>query len=252
MTARLAQIWRHPIKAHGREGLSAVTLQAGRCLPWDRAWAVAHEDSKADGSEWVPCANFSRGAKAPQLNAISAKLDEDSGRITLFHPHHPTATDISFTPDTEADRFLEWVKPLMPEDRAPSARMLRVPDRGMTDSDFPSISILGLSSLHALGEKLGQPKLSALRFRGNFWLEGTAPFEEFDWIGRDLKIGRARLRVRERITRCRATEVNPETGARDADTLRGLEENWGHRDLGIYAEVIEGGLVELNDRVTLL
>lgn len=251
MTPYLAQIWRHPIKAHGREALSAVTLEAGRCLPWDRTWAVAHEASQADGSEWVPCANFSRGAKAPQLNAISAKLDEDSQRVTLFHPHHPDTTDISFDPDTEAARFLDWVRPLMPTDRAPSTRILRVPGRGMTDSDFPSISILGLSSLRALGQKLGQPDLSPLRFRGNLWIEGTAPWEEFDWIGREVKIGGAVLRVRERITRCRATEVNPETGHRDAATLQALEEGWDHRDLGVYAEVIEGGLIELNDRVTL-
>ena len=36
MTATLARIVRHPVKAHGREELDAVTLAAGRCLPWDR------------------------------------------------------------------------------------------------------------------------------------------------------------------------------------------------------------------------
>jgi uncharacterized protein YcbX len=40
MTARLAQIWRHPIKGHGRETLERVTLSAGSTLPFDRAWAV--------------------------------------------------------------------------------------------------------------------------------------------------------------------------------------------------------------------
>lgn len=247
MTAHIAHIWRHPIKAHGREALSAVTLEAGRCMPWDRTWAVAHEAAKTDGQEWAPCANFSRGAKAPQLNAIDARLNEARQEITLFHPQ---ANAITFCPETEDQRFLDWVKPLMPEDRAASARIVRAPGRGMTDSDFPSISLLGLASLRALGQQLGQPDLSPLRFRGNLWIAGLAPWEEFDWIGRELKIGGAVLKVRERITRCRATEVNPETGRRDADTLRALEEGWDHRDLGVYAEVIEGGLVELNDEVT--
>jgi uncharacterized protein YcbX len=48
MTARLAQIWRHPIKGHGREALPAVTLSAGATLPFDRAWAVAHEAARLE------------------------------------------------------------------------------------------------------------------------------------------------------------------------------------------------------------
>ena len=43
---RLASIWRHPVKAVGREGLETVALTAGRCLPDDRRWAVTHEDTR--------------------------------------------------------------------------------------------------------------------------------------------------------------------------------------------------------------
>ncbi|ARE40933.1 MOSC domain protein [Rhodovulum sp. P5] len=248
MTARLAQIWRHPIKGHGAEALEAVTLETGRTLPWDRAWAVAHEAAKTDGTDWAPCANFSRGAKAPELMAIMARLDEAAETVTLTHPDRPA---ITFAPDREADRFLDWVAPLMPADRAASARIVRVPGRGMTDSAFPSVSILGLASLKALSDAIGQD-LSPLRFRGNFWLEGTAPWEEFDWIGRRLRLGEAELEVRERIGRCLATGVNPDTGKRDADTLGALKQRWGHTDLGVYAEVVAGGRVALGDTLTVL
>ena len=57
------------------------------------------------------------------------------------------------------------------------------------------------------------------RFRGNVWLDGLEPWAEFDLVGRDIRVGAATLRVRERITRCKATTVNPETGRIDADTL---------------------------------
>jgi len=70
--ATLAAIWRHPIKAHGREEMQAAELTPGQTLPGDRAWAVAHEAANADGSAWARCANFSRGAKATTLQAISA------------------------------------------------------------------------------------------------------------------------------------------------------------------------------------
>jgi len=74
MTGAITSIWRHPIKSHGRESLDDVTLIPGQTMPGDRVWAVAHEASKADGSECVPCANFSRGAKAPQLEVVRLVL----------------------------------------------------------------------------------------------------------------------------------------------------------------------------------
>ena len=73
---RVTDIFRHPLKSHGREALKEVTLSQGAAMPWDRRWAVAHEASKADGSGWASCANFSRGSKAPLLMAITARLNE--------------------------------------------------------------------------------------------------------------------------------------------------------------------------------
>ncbi|NOD98537.1 MOSC domain-containing protein [Ruegeria sp. HKCCD6228] len=245
MSGTVSSLWRHPIKSHGREALSQVTLIPGQTMPGDRVWAVAHEAAKTDGSEWAPCFNFSRGSKAPQLMAISAELQGD--RVTLRHPQRP---DLSFAPDTEQEAFLDWVKPLMPADRAASARIVRIPGRGMTDSDFPSISLCNMASHRAVEQKLGQT-LSIVRWRGNIWFEGLPLWDEFDWLGRDVRIGEAVLRVRERITRCMATTANPETGERDADTLRALN-SWDHQDFGVYAEVVQGGEIRVNDEVQVL
>ena len=45
--------------------------------------------------------------------------------------------------------------------------------------------------------------------------------------------------------------VDVETGRVDADTLGALEAGWGHRDFGVYAVVLEGGEIALNDEVAL-
>ncbi|CAD0185850.1 putative Fe-S protein [Ruegeria sp. THAF57] len=245
MSAEVTSLWRHPIKSHGHEAVETVTLNPGQTMPGDRVWAIAHEASKADGSEWVPCANFSRGAKAPQLMAITAKLSGDT--VALSHPQRP---DLSFQPDTEQDAFLDWVKPLMPADRAASARIVRVPGRGMTDSDFPSVSLCNMASHRAVEQKLGKD-LSIRRWRGNIWFNGLPLWEEFEWLGREVQIGQAVLHVRERITRCLATTANPDTGERDADTLAALN-SWDHQDFGVYAEVIRGGEVKSGDTVQVL
>ncbi|CUH42313.1 MOSC domain-containing protein [Ruegeria atlantica] len=242
MNAEVTHIWRHPIKSHGREALQTVSVTPGQTMPGDRVWAVAHEASKADGSQWVPCANFSRGAKAPQLMAISAQLNGDT--ITLTHPDRP---DLTFNPDGEQQVFLDWVQPLMPADRAASARIIRVPGRGMTDSDYPSISLCNMASHRAVEQKLGRD-LSIQRWRGNIWFDGLPLWEEFDWLDREVQIGEAVFHVKERIQRCLATTANPNTGVRDADTL-GTLNSWGHQDFGVYAEVVRGGAISVGDKV---
>ena len=248
MTRPLTHIWRHPIKSHGVEALTSVALTAGKTMPWDRAWAVVHELSKVDGSEWVPCGNFSRGAKAPSLMAIKATLHEDDNTITLTHPEQP---EITFDPDTESDRFLEWVRPIMPTDRTVSANLVRAAERGMTDTDFPSISINSHATNNAVGAKLGYEP-SPLRWRGNLWFDSITPWEEFDWIGKRVRIGEAEFDIKERITRCLATTANPTTGKRDADTLGALKENWDHADFGVYGVVVKSGQINIGDEVEVL
>ncbi|MBM9596433.1 MOSC domain-containing protein [Roseitranquillus sediminis] len=246
MISRVASIWRHPIKAHGRERLERVRLSPGTTMPGDRIWAVAHEASKAASGAWSPCVNFTRGAKAPQLMAVTAETLED-GQITVRHPDLP---DLTFDPDTDGAAFVDWTRPLIPADRAAPAHLIRAGTDGMTDSDFPTISIVGLGSHAAVERQVGHA-LSTERWRANLIFDELSEWAEFDWIGRTLRIGEVELKVRERITRCLATAANPATGIRDADTLGALEAGWGHRDFGVYAVVTRGGEIAEGDEVRL-
>ncbi|UWR31651.1 MOSC domain-containing protein [Sulfitobacter sp. W002] len=238
---------RHPLKAHGRETVERVTLRAGQSMPYDRLWAVAHDASKAAPGDWARCLNFTRGASSPQLQAITAKLDETTEKLTL---RHPTRGEITFHPDREQAAFLDWVRPLVAEGRAAPADILRLDGRGYTDSAEPTLSLNSLAS-HAAVEALAGSPLQTARWRGNIWFDGAAPWDEFEWIGRDLKIGEARLHVSKRITRCLATTVNTDTGARDLDTLAALDQ-LGHRDFGVTLTVTTGGEIAVGDELELI
>ena len=241
----VAAIWRHPIKAHGREALDAFEIAAGGTIPFDREWAVAHEGAEIDGNGWARCANFNRGAKNPALMAITARITEDG--VVLSHPDRP---DLAFDPDADNRPFLDWIAPLTDPSRAMPSHIVRARDRGYTDSPFPSISLHTTASLAALEVRMGRP-LSPNRFRGNLWIDGTKPWAEFAWIGRDLRIGTATFRAEERIGRCRATMADPATGRTDADTLGALEAGWGHRDFGIYLTCTASGRVAVGDALAL-
>ncbi|MBC6438122.1 MAG: MOSC domain-containing protein [Rhodobacteraceae bacterium] len=247
MSVTLFQIWRHPIKGIGVEALDTVGLKVDRPLPLDRAWAVLEEGGEATEG-WRPCRNFLRGAKGPALMAVTARVEEE-----MVHLSHPNRPDLAINPDAAeaALPLFDWLAPIYPKDRRPAAALVKAPGIGLADANFASVSILNCASLCALSRKLGR-NLDPRRFRGNLWLEGLAPWEEFDLVGKRLRIGVAELELVEPISRCRATEASPETGCRDTATLQALEDGWGHTRFGAYAMVRRGGKIGVGDRVLIV
>ena len=151
----------------------------------------------------------------------------------------------------DAQKLLDWTRPLISENRPAPKEIRRAGSRGMTDSNFASVSIMSLATLRAVSGRAGRD-LSPLRFRGNLWIDGElAPFEEFEWVGKTLTLGRTTLKVIEPITRCRATMANPDTGVVDTDTLDILDSAWNHQQFGINVEVIESGDVSVGDGLAI-
>lgn len=252
MSAYLAEIWRHPIKSCGRETLTRVLLTENRTLPWDRRWAIAHEASQYDPEhpEWVACANFARAAKSPAMQAITARCNLAYGTVTLSHPKLP---DLTIDPDNPADgaTLIQWIMPISAGNRALPANVVRNGLRGMTDTDFPSISIVNLGSHREVEDRLGRI-VSPLRWRANLILDGLDPWTERDWVGKRIRVGLAELEVRENITRCLATSTSVSTGERDTDTLGALEAGWGHQEFGLYAVVTKTGDINQADKVEVV
>ena len=244
----VAELWRHPIKSHGREALNSVTFSKGKCMPWDRHWAVTHDATKFDGTGWAHCRNFMIGARTPALAGIWAEFDEATETITL---RHQEIGSVTFRPDEDDAGFLEWVAPLCPPNRADPKAIVRAEGRGMTDSAFASVSIMNLASHDAVEAAIGH-SLSKERWRANIWLKDVPAWDELDWIGKTVRIGGADFEIVEPCVRCMLTAANPITGIRDADTLGTLQNNFGHKHFGVYAIALKDGPVAIGDQAEVL
>lgn len=244
---RLVRLCRHPIKAIGYEDCAEMALAEGAPPPHDRLWAVAHAGTgpeKLDGS-WISKHHFLRGVSSAPLMAVRAQLSADGETLGLAHPDRPP---LRLRPDESAGAaaLLDWLKPLWPEGRPAAAGLVRARSGGaFGDKAEPYFSIINLASQRALAKAMGLPGLAAddaaHRWRANLWLDGLPPFAEFALLGSEITIGPVRLTVAARITRCRATCGNPETGEADIDTLAGLQAAFGHQDFGVYARVTRAG-----------
>ena len=245
MTATVASLWRHPIKAIGRESVDRVSVTAGQTMPGDRLWAVAHEASKAVDGEWARCSGFIRAASSPALMAVEARREGE-----MLHLTHPDQPSISIHPETDGAALVEWLRPLVAEGRAAPVRLVRAAQgHGMTDTPDPSITLGNLTSHRIVEARLGR-ELSIHRWRCNIWVDGLAPWEEFDLMGKRFRIGTAEVEAYARISRCEATSANPQTGRRDADLLSILD-GYDHRDFTIGLKVITNGEIALGDAVDL-
>jgi uncharacterized protein YcbX len=111
------------------------------------------------------------------------------------------------------------------------------------------VSLINHASIAAL-ERAMDAAIDPLRFRANFYFDGAAAWRERDWIGAEIALGTARLRVVSPITRCAATQVNLDTAQRDLDIPAALARNFGHINMGIYAEVISAGDIALGDALS--
>lgn len=243
MAAQLDRIYRHPVKGIGAEALQTATLTPDGALKGDRAWALLNANAP-DSDGWQPRRNFLQVASGPGLAGVRAATE--GGGIRLSHADLP---DLVVSGPEDGAALGAWVAPLWPEDRPGPTRLVRAPGHGMTDMPDPFVSLGNLSSLRALSQK-ARAQLDPRRFRINLWVEGLAPWEEFDLIGKDIRVGAVTLTAAEPIGRCRAPEANPDTGQRDVNVCRVLEDGWDHTDFGIYLRITEGGDIAVGDPVS--
>lgn len=246
----LAHLFRHPVKGLGEEALDSVDLAKGKPFPWDRRWAVAHGNAPAV-TGWAPPKTFVNQNRVSRLAQINVRFNPRNHLLELTHPDAPDLSIQPGTPDGD-DALAEWIEPLV-EGTVLSGPFLiyAQPDGAFTDFEETDISIGSEASRRALGEIAGS-ELAHIRFRMNLWLEGLAPWEEFDLVGREVEVGSARLKIIERVKRCAATTANPASGQRDVQIPALLHEKFGHMDFGIYAQVVQSGTVRTGDTARLV
>jgi hypothetical protein len=247
MPISLAQIYRYPVKGLTPESLTRVAVARGLGLPHDRRFALAHGVTRFDPTApaWMPKTNFLMLMKNERLASLRTRFDDKSGVLTVMREGKPVASGniIDASGRAVIERFFASY---MGAEADGAPRLLEAPGHMFSDVARKVVSIIGLASVRELERAIGHA-VDPRRFRANFYLEGCAPWQEFDWVERGFCIGDVRLRGVKPIKRCAATNVDPETAARDLNIPQALSERFGHVHMGIYADVLDEGTVALGD-----
>lgn len=246
------RIYRYPIKGLTAEALEEVRLEAGEALPWDRAFALAQGDAPFDPAAptWISKRHFMCLMANAKIAALRSSFDARSGAMILLAPDGEVLEANALSLAGRAT-IAAWLARFLDSEARGTPVLHLTPGHVFGDMRGKVISLINQASLTALETAVGARRHKR-RFRANIWFSGAPAWAEHDWIGRELLVGGARLKVIHRIPRCAATEVNPMTAERDADPVAELRAAFGHVDLGVYAEVVEGGRIAMGEAIEVV
>ena len=229
-----------PVKGMRHLSLDHVDLDE-RGAVGDRAFCVVDPASR----------RVLRTVQHPSLIGVVARTYDDRLRLTL--PSGEIA-DGPATPSGETITCDYWGRQvelalaegphaeLISLQLGKDVRLARAPRGAVVFAD--PITIVATASLAALGD------LDARRFRATLLLETDEPWLEDSWLGRELTVGDATVRVGGPIPRCAVIDHHPETGEKDARILKALVKQRptnraGEPMFGVYATVTRPGRVSV-------
>ena len=251
MAIELQRICRYPVKGLSPEELDSVALTPDAGLPDDRRYALAHGANRYESgrSGWQPKRHFLNLMSNERLAALETLYDSDTGILTIRRNGRQVARG-NITQQIGRDLIDQFFAAFMRNEAVRSPRLVESPGVMFSDSKEKFVSIINLDSVRDL-ERVTRRPVDPLRFRGNLMIAGARPWQELDWIGRDISIGEATLSVAEPIGRCAATNVDPQTGERDMNIPKTLVSGFGHHHCGIYVRVTAGGTLTPGATVTV-
>ena len=253
----LRQLYRSPVKGLSAEPLQQIALRAGEGVPLDRAWALTNGSWTFEAGSYSPRpkTDFIALMDHAALASLATRFDHEDNCL------HVTAPDgrllrIDVDDPASCEKLAQFVA------RHINARLEGPPafvaGEGFRFTDVSvlshgmmnAVSLINLATVRDIGVAWGVD-IDPLRFRANLYMDGGDAWEEASWLDRDILIGDVRARVVMRTPRCAATNVNPVTAERDMALPATMMERYGHRDLGVYLQIIEGGAIESGAPITV-
>lgn len=258
----VAALWRYPVKSMQGEELSAADLSLAGLLG-DRAFAVVDQESgKVAGAKnprkWPGFLQLRASYVSPPmagaaLPPVRVTLP-DGTSATSEEPELPKllsealGRDVAFAGATDAT--LASAEDLV----AGTGEVVEWDLPPGTFFDCAPVHLMTTASLDRLRALYPAGRFEPRRFRPNI-IVATGPdvsgFVENDWVGREVAIGDVvRLRVFMTTGRCVMTTLPQFDLPKDPGILSAAAQHNGAA-VGVYAEVLSGGMVRRGDFVAV-
>lgn len=199
--AEIKELFTHPVKGLTPQKCDRVFLLNGHGIPGDRAFALMYESVTTDIPDsaipWMQKKNFAMQCDLPVLAALNCQYDSNSTIMTVKQGDRKLLSAAINSPegrDRLSSFFSEYIAPYRPQ----KGTLRLIGDIGgktrYSDRQPVHISLVSQATLDALSSAAGQ-EIDARRFRPNVVLAGVNAWEEFSWVGQELQIGQAKIKI---------------------------------------------------------
>lgn len=246
-------IYRYPVKGLSPEVRARTVLTAGEAVPGDRAYAIENGPSGFDSAApaHLPKSHFLMLMHGVRLGALRTCFDEATHVLTVSAKGSNAVSGCLRTAEGRA-AIEDFVAGHCGDELRGRPKVLHAAGHSFSDMADKVISFINVASIAAF-EQAVEAKVNPLRFRGNIHVSGWPAWLEFDLVGQEIAIGGSALvKITQRIKRCAATEVDPDSGVRNLDIPKALMRAYGNIDFGVYGTVIEDGEIAAGDSIRVL
>ena len=285
---KLLTINRYPVKSMGGHALNQTRLDKWG-IPGDRAWAVKDEERNSiKGGKRFPelMAMKARFIAEPDTDHPSPPVEITLPNDLEVSSSDPQINDQLSTsigapvslwpllPKTQLDHYRREPMPAGTNIEANLREVFaRTPDEPLPDlSGFPKeifdyesppgtyfdafpLLLMTTGSIDTMQRNSKNSNYDLRRFRPNLLVELPAessnPFPEDQWLGQQIKIGDAVIKVEMPCPRCVMTTHGFRDLAKDPKVMRELVQHNGG-NLGVYCSIVRPGNIQAGDLLELL
>lgn len=255
---RVVALYRYPVKGFAPVGCRSLTVLGEGRIAGDRVLGFRFADAGAPDGAWTRKQAMIALVNTPGLARLAVRFDSAAMRLRLDLDGAVLADEAL---DAGGRRrlcaALEAYVLALPENPLsgqPERLPLRLVGDGVTprhqDNEQGQATLHSRETLAAVAAAVGAPGLDEARFRSNIVIEGVRAWEELDWLGRRLRIGKVEFEVVRHKTRCLATHANPATGKRDIEMMPLLMKRFSQKQPTFAVGMIAaGGEIRVGDEV---
>jgi len=254
MRGTVAWITIAPVKSLALQPLDEVRL-GPQGAAGDRRFFLLDEDGRLLNAERVG-----------RLVGVQSRFDEAANTLELRFPGGEVVTgEVAADGEIEtaiyhgalgADRIAGPWAAALSEWAGLAVQLVRPHSGTATDRGAEGgVTLVSTAALDTLAAEAECDGVDGRRFRMLFGVDGIPAHAEDAWVGRQVRIGEALVKLHGNVGRCVVTTLDPDTGERDLDTLHTLTRYRGEvttterLPFGVWGQVLEPGTVRLGDVV---
>ena len=226
---KISKLYKYPIKSLTPFETESLSLNSHGYIDGDRLFGFRFNNAgKRTDLAWQRKTNFAALMHMPQIARLKVNYNELERKIKIVSEGKVVVEEnVDSAREIIEEKFTDYVLSTDSElikkfpERFPFILVGGDDGNNFHDTASGGVTLHSQESLDDLKKRTGF-NLVHTRFRTNIVIEDSDPWNELNWIGKQININQNNFFVEKAVPRCLAINCNPDTGERDHNLLKSM------------------------------